>query len=150
MYATIDEFCPVSSLKLMIQKTDPNAKSLFNFCISPVSQNDPLWFNTKLMKAYQFSHFMSEILKNAGCCNYYTNKYSNHEWCWIRTWAHHVHEWTQKQELYMQLQSLLLNPATATHQSDPLLYHTSTDCNRFKYWHSSHANSSTCICSHGD
>jgi hypothetical protein len=35
--------CPLASLKMLISKTDPNAKSLFNRCIKDLNVNDAVW-----------------------------------------------------------------------------------------------------------
>ncbi|XP_076078837.1 uncharacterized protein LOC143048853 [Mytilus galloprovincialis] len=56
-------------------KTDPKAESLFNHCdkdanISPDEQN--IWFLMKSVKQYQFSRFMGDISRNAGCSRLYT------------------------------------------------------------------------------
>jgi len=76
MYAVVDsEKCPVRNLKLLLDKTDPTATSLFNHCskdalISP--DEESIWYTTKPVKQYQFSRFMSDISKNSKCSKSYT------------------------------------------------------------------------------
>ena len=67
--------CPVSSLKLLINKTDPSATALFNHCTKEAlscPDSQVVWFTNKPVKHYQFSRFMADISKNAGCSQIYT------------------------------------------------------------------------------
>ena len=81
MYAVVDsEKCTVRNLKLLLNKTDPTATSLFNHCskdalISP--DEESIWYTTKPVKQYQFSRFMSDISKNSK----YSKSYTAHCLC---------------------------------------------------------------------
>lgn len=74
MYANISEKCPVKDLKLLIEKTDPTAESLFNHCSkdASISPDERIWYTTKSVKQYQFSRFMSDVSRNSGCLKLYT------------------------------------------------------------------------------
>ncbi|KAK3106038.1 hypothetical protein FSP39_011471 [Pinctada imbricata] len=75
MYSSGDESCPVKSLRELMSRTEEGAISLFNHCVkqalkTPKSMDK--WFTTTPVKPYQFSTFMKDISKNAGCSKYYT------------------------------------------------------------------------------
>lgn len=74
MYATNTKQCPVASLKLLLSKTDPNAKALFNHCKTEALNdlNENIWYSDRPVKKYQFSKFMCDISKNAKCKQRYT------------------------------------------------------------------------------
>lgn len=74
MYATNTEQCPVTSLKLLLSKTDPNAKALFNHCKTEALNdlNENIWYSDRPVKKYKFSKFMCDISKNAKCKQRYT------------------------------------------------------------------------------
>lgn len=52
MYATNTKQCPVASLKLLLSKTDPNAKALFNHCKTEALNdlNENIWFSDRPVK----------------------------------------------------------------------------------------------------
>ena len=73
MYVTGDESCPVKTAR--VQRTDPEAESLFNQCVKTALQSpttSEYWYTAKAMKPYQFSKFMPDISKNSGCSKRYT------------------------------------------------------------------------------
>ena len=75
MYATGGDKCPVKSLRELISRTEDDATALLNHCSkdalkSPDSES--VWFISRPVKPYQFSCFMSDISKNAGCSMSYT------------------------------------------------------------------------------
>ena len=75
MYATGDQNCPVKSLKLFIEKTDPNAKSLFNNCYREAlthPQQTTVWYGTKGLAKRTFTNFMADISKGSGLSKIYT------------------------------------------------------------------------------
>ncbi|XP_061185494.1 uncharacterized protein LOC133193549 [Saccostrea echinata] len=75
MYATGDLHCPIASLRTLIQHTDPQAQSLFNHCTKEAlssPETTEVWYMAKPCKQYQFSKFMPDISRNAGCSKKYT------------------------------------------------------------------------------
>ncbi|XP_021357785.1 uncharacterized protein LOC110453244 [Mizuhopecten yessoensis] len=74
MYSTCQQ-CPVKSLRNLISKTDPEAKSLLNHCTKEamlLPGTEEVWFSTKPVKQYQFARFMGDISRNAKCTQLYT------------------------------------------------------------------------------
>lgn len=66
------EMCPVKSIQLLIAKTNPKATSLFNSCMkASLAQPEDMefWYSDKPAKLYQFTRYMQEISKKAGCDN---------------------------------------------------------------------------------
>ncbi|CAG2225354.1 unnamed protein product [Mytilus edulis] len=76
MYSNVAEkrFCPLSALKELIAKTDPNAKSLFNRIVKDldVSSGASVWYTTQALAKRTYSGLMSDICKNAKCSKVYT------------------------------------------------------------------------------
>lgn len=75
MYATGDSNCPVQTLKTFLQHIDPQATFLFNHCSKAAlssPQTTDIWYLAKHCKPYQFSKFMPDISRNAGCSRKYT------------------------------------------------------------------------------
>lgn len=75
MYATGDENCPVKTLKLFIEKTDKNAKSLFNNCYREAlntPQQVHVWYGIKGLAKRTFTNFMADISKGSGLSKIYT------------------------------------------------------------------------------
>jgi len=59
-------------LKALIERFDPSATSLFNHCVKNASLDENIWYSNTSVKQYQFSHFMSDISRNADCSRLYT------------------------------------------------------------------------------
>lgn len=75
MYATGEKNCPVKLLKTFIDKTDPNATSLFNGCVKDAIKNPiqhQIWYHTRALGKSSFNHFMPDISKYAKCSKRYT------------------------------------------------------------------------------
>jgi hypothetical protein len=75
IYATGGITCPVAMLKLLMEKTDPSAKSLFNqydknAVISPTSSQ--IWYVNKPLAKNTFKNFMQVISQSAGLTKTYT------------------------------------------------------------------------------
>ncbi|XP_048749546.2 uncharacterized protein LOC125661544 isoform X3 [Ostrea edulis] len=68
MYATQTRQCPVKMLKLLIEKTDKNADSLFNQYNKPAVEYPTLestWYINKPLAKRSFANFLSDICKYA-------------------------------------------------------------------------------------
>ncbi|KAK3089650.1 hypothetical protein FSP39_005342 [Pinctada imbricata] len=75
MYATGEPTCPVLSLKSFLRHTDTQADALFNHIVKDASVSPQLhdtWYMAKPVKPYQFTKFMPDISRNAGCTRNYT------------------------------------------------------------------------------
>ena len=75
MYATGDENCSVKILKLFIEKTDKNAKSLFNNIYREAlntPQQAEVWYGTKGLAKRTFTNLMADISKGSGLSKAYT------------------------------------------------------------------------------
>ena len=75
MYATGGSQCPVESLRNFLQRTDSQAQSLFNHCSKEAltsPETTDIWYSAKPCKPYQFTKFMPDISRNAGCSRNYT------------------------------------------------------------------------------
>lgn len=74
MYATGQNNCPVKMLKLLINRTEPSAKSLFNVCVKDALTNSKLqyWYSSKPLVKRTFANFMADICKAANCNKKYT------------------------------------------------------------------------------
>lgn len=61
-------------MKLLLSKTDPTAKALFNHCKTEAMNDlyENIWYSDRPVKKYQFSKFMCDISKNAKCKQRYT------------------------------------------------------------------------------
>ena len=64
--------CPVESLCLLINKTDPNAKSLFNHCVKDLRAQDSVCYTNQPLAKRTYSGFMTDICKHAKCSKVYT------------------------------------------------------------------------------
>ena len=62
----------LASLKMLISKTDTNAKSLFNRCIKDLNVNDTVWYTCQLLAIRTYSGFMTDLCKQAKCRKIYT------------------------------------------------------------------------------
>lgn len=75
MYATGGKNCPIMLLKLLLNKTDKNATSLFNVCVKE-ALNTPasfeIWYTSKPLGKTSFKSFMPDISKHAKCTKRYT------------------------------------------------------------------------------
>ncbi|KAK3102382.1 hypothetical protein FSP39_010963 [Pinctada imbricata] len=77
MYAsTSGSLCPVTMLKLFLQKTPPDAEHLFNQ-FRRQAQEDPqghsIWFSSKPLSKRSFGEFLPDICKAAGTSKRYTS-----------------------------------------------------------------------------
>lgn len=72
MYASRTNTCPVASLRLLINKTDPNAKSFFNRCVKDLRAQDSVWYTNQHLAKRTYSGFMTDICKNEKCSKVYT------------------------------------------------------------------------------
>lgn len=72
MYASKTNICPVASLRLLIKKTDPNAKSLFNRCVKDLRAQVSVWYTNQPLAKRTYSGFMTDICQNAKCSKVYT------------------------------------------------------------------------------
>ena len=72
MYASRTNICPVASLRLIINKTDPNAKSLLNRCVKDLRAHDSVWYTYQPLAKRTYSGFMTDICTNAICSKVYT------------------------------------------------------------------------------
>jgi hypothetical protein len=75
MYSSEGPNCPISSLKLLINKTPPDSVYLFNHCDKRALESpefQPYWYINNPVKQHQFSRFMSDITRNAKCSKSYT------------------------------------------------------------------------------
>lgn len=67
------KYCPIIALKELIEKTDPNAKSLFNRCVKDIDVNShSIWYTKQSLAKRTYSGFMRDLCKNAKCKNEYT------------------------------------------------------------------------------
>jgi len=76
MYATQTDTCPVAALRLLLERTDQSATSLFNHCSKPAMlspQNTSIWYTDHPVKPYQFTRLMGDICKNSQCSQTYTS-----------------------------------------------------------------------------
>ena len=69
--------CPVSSLRLFIQKTESGAKSLFNRCVKDIMitsnvESVETWYMDQPLTKRTYSTFMGDICKNSKCSKVYT------------------------------------------------------------------------------
>ena len=64
--------CPLASLKMLISKTDPNAKSLFHRCIKDLNVNDAVWYTCQPLAKRIYIGFMTDLCKQAKCSKIYT------------------------------------------------------------------------------
>lgn len=78
MYATGTQTCPVKLLKLLIEKTDKSATSLFNkYKIESVAfpRSTAIWYSDSPLKRRTFSNFMKDMSKAAGLSRQYTGHF---------------------------------------------------------------------------
>jgi hypothetical protein len=67
IYASRTNTCPLASLRLHINKTDPKAKSLFNRCVKDLRAQYSVWYTNQPLPMRTYSGFMTDICKNAKC-----------------------------------------------------------------------------------
>ena len=70
--AVDQKVCPLASLKMFINKTDPNAKSLLNRCIKDLNVKDAVWYTCQPLAKRTYSGFMTDLCKQAKCSKIYT------------------------------------------------------------------------------
>lgn len=78
MYATGTLTCPVKLLKLLMEKTDKSATSLFNkYKLEAVSlpRSTAIWYTDAPLKRRTFSNFMKDMSKAADLSRLYTGHY---------------------------------------------------------------------------
>ena len=75
MYATYEKTCPVSTLRLLLQKTPPSATNLFNQCHRGLTDHPTrvdIWYDPLPLVKGTIHRFLDKLCKGAGIQKVYT------------------------------------------------------------------------------